>query len=933
MNKNIEIIGANEHNLKNVSVTIPRDSLTVISGLSGSGKSSLAFDTLYSEGQRRYVESLSSYARQFLGLREKPDVQSIEGLSPAISIEQKTTGHNPRSTVATITEIHDYLRLLYSSIGIPHCYSCGKILQSQTVQEICDKLMDFSDGTKFQLLAPAVLGKKGEHREVFEELRKEGFLRVLVDDTSFLLDESVSLEKNRKHSIFVVIDRLVVKEGVARRLTDSLETALSLSCNNSVYIDFPTDDRSRMVFSEKLACPDCSVSFESIEPRNFSFNSPFGACPKCNGLGRIMEVDPSLVVPRDTVSLSRGAIDPWRGAKKHTLWSRRLLKRLCTVFDIDMTVPWKELSKKEQELILFGNKGREVPLKGHRKPYEGVVPNLLRRYKETESEFIRSWIESYMSSKTCPTCQGKRLSKESLSVFVGGIDIGTLSSYTIRRVKEFFTTLELSPKEEHISRQILREIHSRLDFLLNVGLEYLSLNRMAQTLSGGEAQRIRLATQIGSRLTGVTYILDEPSIGLHPRDNSKLLATLFALRDLGNTLIVIEHDQETLERADWLIDIGPRAGIHGGEVVAAGTPSTVMTVEASLTGAYLSGKRAISLPVTRRSFSDKKLTVYGAQGNNLKHITASFPLGVLTCVTGISGSGKSTLVNQTLYPLLAREVSKAKVTPLSYERIEGVEHIDKVIDIDQSPIGRTPRSNPATYTKIFDYIRDLFAQLPESKMRGFTKGRFSFNVKGGRCEACKGDGVMRIEMNFLPDVFVECEVCHGKRYNRETLMVQYKGKSIADVLEMTVEEALSFFEAQPLIYRRLEVLERVGLGYIHLGQPATTLSGGEAQRIKLAAELTKVSTGKTLYILDEPTTGLHFEDIRLLLAVLQALVEKGNTVIIIEHNLDVIKCADHIIDIGPEGGEKGGSIVCSGTPEDIAACAESATGAYLAPLL
>jgi excinuclease ABC subunit A len=932
VNKNIEIRGANEHNLKNIDVTIPRETLTVISGLSGSGKSSLAFDTLYSEGQRRYVESLSSYARQFLGLREKPDVRSIEGLSPAISIEQKTTGHNPRSTVATITEIHDYFRLLYSSVGVPHCYKCGAEVKSQTVQEMCDRILQLPEGTKFKLLSPVVLGKKGEHRDVFEELKKEGYIRVSVDGEEHLLEDDIALTKTRAHSIYVVVDRLILKDGIGRRLTDSLETALKLSCNGSVSIFLPDDDETR-VFSERLACPQCSVSYDAIEPRNFSFNSPFGACPECNGLGNIMEVDPALVVPDENKTLSRGAMEPWKGAKKHTIWNRRILKAVYRGYDIDPQTKWKDLSAEQKNILLYGSGAETVTIRRKSQPFEGLIPNLLRRYKETDSEFIRTWIEQYMSSRVCPQCSGKRLNKESLSVTVGDCDIGTLSASSIGKVRAFFDSLTLNKKDAYIAKQILREINSRLDFLLNVGLEYLTLDRMAQTLSGGEAQRIRLATQIGSRLTGVTYILDEPSIGLHPRDNSKLLQTLFSLRDIGNTVIVIEHDQETLERADCLIDIGPAAGIHGGEVVACGTPREVMEEKNSLTGAYLSGRKSIAVPPSRRAPTERSLVLRGARGNNLKNVTVSIPLGLLTCVTGISGSGKSTLVNQTLYPILSKQLYRSKKAPRAYDSISGIEYIDKVIDIDQSPIGRTPRSNPATYTKIFDYIRTLFSGLPESKMRGFTKGRFSFNVKGGRCEACKGDGVVRIAMNFLPDVFVECEVCHGKRYNRETLQVKYKGKSIADVLDMTVEEALIFFSAQPLIHKRLDVLQQVGLGYIHLGQPATTLSGGEAQRVKLASELTKMSTGKTLYILDEPTTGLHFEDIRMLLEVIQRLVDKKNTVVIIEHNLDVIKCADHIIDIGPEGGDKGGRIIASGTPEEVAACKESSTGEYLSGLL
>ena len=929
--KDIVIKGANEHNLKNIDVTIPRDTFTVISGLSGSGKSSLAFDTLYSEGQRRYVESLSSYARQFLGLMEKPDVESIEGLSPAISIEQKTTGHNPRSTVATITEIHDYLRLLYGTIGKPHCYSCGKPIKSQTIQEICDQILTLEERTKFQLLSPIVLGKKGEHKDILSSLLTEGFTRVIIDDTPKMLEEEIVLDKKIKHSIYVVVDRLVIKEGLERRLTDSLETAFHISCNGTVTIDIPGGEK--LLFSERLACPDCMISYPNIEPRNFSFNNPFGACPDCNGLGYLMEIDPELVVPNENITVGRGAIVPWNGAKVHTSWNRKIMKAVCEEYGIDLKTRWKDLDAKQKKVLLYGTGRKKIQVSWHNKPFEGVIPNLLRRYKETDSEQIRKWIESFMSQKGCPTCNGQRLSKESLSVTVGGINIGDLSEMSIKDVKEFFKNLTLSQRDAEIAKHILREINNRVGFLVDVGLGYLSLNRMAQTLSGGEAQRIRLATQIGSRLTGVTYILDEPSIGLHPRDNTKLLNTLISLRDLGNTVVVIEHDQETLEAADYLIDIGPRAGKHGGEVVAAGTPKEVEQVEGSLTGAYLSGKLKIEVPSGRRKGNGQFITIIGAKGNNLKNVTARIPLGVLTVVTGISGSGKSTLINQTLYPALSKQFYKSKANPLEYEALEGTEYIDKVIAIDQSPIGRTPRSNPATYTKMFDLIRDLYAALPESKVRGYQKGRFSFNVKGGRCEACKGDGVTRIEMHFLPDVFVECEECHGARYNRDTLSVQYKGKSIADVLDMTVDDALEFFSAHPPIRRKLEVLSRVGLGYIHLGQAATTLSGGEAQRVKLASELNKVATGRTLYILDEPTTGLHFEDVRMLMKVIQELVDKGNSVLIIEHNLDVIKCADHIIDLGPDGGDKGGEIVAVGTPEEVAKNKKSETGKYLAPYL
>ena len=932
MQKDIIIKGAKEHNLKNIDVTIPRESFTVISGLSGSGKSSLAFDTLYSEGQRRYVESLSAYARQFLGLMEKPDVESIEGLSPAISIEQKTTGHNPRSTVATITEIHDYLRLLYGSVGVPHCYECGREISSQTVQEICDQIMAYPVKSKLQLLTPVIMGKKGEHKELLESLRAQGYIRARIDGEIRLLEEEIELEKKLKHTIEVMIDRLVIKEGIERRLTGSLETALKLSCNGTVIVDEPGSGEK--LYSELLACTHCGISFGAIEPRNFSFNSPFGACPSCNGLGYQMTIDPDLVVPDDSKRISTAMV-PWAVTGKAATWTRAMLKAVTAHYDIDMAQPWKKLTKKEKKILLYGSGRTVIKSKWHNKPFEGVIPNITRRFSETDSEQIRTWIETFMSKEHCNDCDGQRLSRTSLAVTVGDINIGDLTALSIEDIKAFFDALpaKLSARDKTIAKQILREIDTRISFLYEVGLGYLTLNRMAQTLSGGEAQRIRLATQIGSRLTGVTYILDEPSIGLHPRDNTKLLGTLLALRDLGNTVVVIEHDQETLEAADWLIDIGPRAGKHGGEVVVADIPSKVKEHPTSLTGAYLSGRITIPVPTARRKGNGQFITIKGANGNNLQKVSASFPLGALTVVTGVSGSGKSTLINQTLYPALAKHFYRAKAKPLPYTKIEGLEQVDKVIAIDQSPIGRTPRSNPATYTKLFDPIRDLFASLPESKMRGYSKGRFSFNVKGGRCEACRGDGMNRIEMHFLPDVFVECEECKGKRYNRDTLLVTYKGKSISDVLEMTVDDAHQFFKAVPTLKRKLETLERVGLGYIHLGQPATTLSGGEAQRIKLASELNKIATGQTLYILDEPTTGLHFEDIRMLMEVIQELVDKGNTVIVIEHNLDVMKCADYMIDLGPEGGAKGGLIIATGTPEEVVQNSASETGRYLKELL
>ncbi len=935
--KDIIIRGAREHNLKNVTVRIPRNKLTVVCGLSGSGKSSLAFDTLYSEGQRRYVESLSAYARQFLGLMEKPDVDSIEGLSPAISIEQKTTAHNPRSTVGTITEIYDYLRLLFARIGHPSCYKCGKPITRQTVQEITDRILDLPEKTKFQILSPVISGKKGEYRELLEKLQQDGFVRARIDGTVVALEEFPKLDKNKKHSIDVVVDRLIISPSIQKRLTDSLETALKISTNGTVRIDCIGGEE--LVFSERLACPDCGTSIEELSPRLFSFNSPFGACPRCNGLGTLMEIDPQLVVPDPNKSLSQGAIVPWNGASTSGSWNHQILLSVSKHFGISMKKPYKQLSAEHKKILLHGSGIRKITMEWQgrggegygrfSRQFEGVIPNLLRRYTETTSEDIRQWIEEFMSRKQCPACQGKRLRQESLAVHIGQKNIGELTDMPISVLEEFISQVRLSDRELQIGRQVLKEIVHRLHFLLDVGLSYLTLSRVSSTLSGGEAQRIRLATQIGSRLTGVTYILDEPSIGLHPRDNEKLLHTLLALRDLGNTVVVIEHDRDTILAADHVIDVGPKAGVHGGHIVAAGTPQDIMKSKDSLTGQYLCGKRSIAVPPGRRKVTGKKLQLTGASGHNLLDVTVSFPLGTLICVTGVSGSGKSTLINQTLYPALARELYRSKASALPYKTIRGLNQIDKVIDIDQSPIGRTPRSNPATYTKIFDPIRNLFAQLPESKIRGYGKGRFSFNVKGGRCETCQGDGLIKIEMHFLPDVYVECEACHGKRYNRETLEITYKGKSIADVLDMTVDEALLFFDRIPAIKSRLEVISRVGLGYIHLGQQATTLSGGEAQRIKLASELGKRATGQTLYILDEPTTGLHFEDILMLMTVLQELVDKGNTVIIIEHNQDVIKCADYIIDLGPNGGDKGGQIVATGTPEQVVAIPESYTGQFL----
>jgi excinuclease ABC subunit A len=939
--KDIVIKGAREHNLKNIDVTIPRNSLTVITGLSGSGKSSLAFDTLYSEGQRRYVESLSAYARQFLGLMEKPDVDSIEGLSPAISIEQKSTGHNPRSTVGTITEIHDYLRLLFARIGDPTCYKCGRPITRQTVQEITDKIMELPAAAKFQILSPVISARKGEYKEMLEKLGKDGFVRVRVDGINYSLDEEIALDKNKKHTIEVVVDRLVSAPTIRGRLTDSLETALKLSTNGTVIID--RMDGKPTVFSELLSCPHCGISYDELSPRMFSFNSPFGACETCTGLGYLLEIDPDLLVPDPTLTLLDGAIVPWNAAATMGSWNQQMMLSVCKHFGIPADKPYSKLSDEQKDILLNGAGAEKILMKWQprsgegfgqfKKHFEGVVPNLLRRYRESTSEEIRRWIEEYMSQRLCPACKGARLRKESLAILIGGKNLAQVSSYSIEALRNFFSTVSLSKRNEHIARQIFKEIDQRLEFLINVGLSYLSLDRASATLSGGEAQRIRLATQIGSKLTGVIYILDEPSIGLHPRDNSKLLQTLISLRDLGNTVVVIEHDKETMLAADHLIDIGPGAGKLGGELVACGTPAVVMKNPASLTGAYLSGKKNIPLPKKRREGNGHFLEISGAAGHNLKNVSAVFPLGSLICVTGVSGSGKSTLINETLYPALSKKLYNSKAVALAHKAIKGMAFLDKVIDIDQSPIGRTPRSNPATYTKIFDQIRNLFALLPESKIRGYTPGRFSFNLKGGRCETCQGDGLIKIEMHFLPDVYVECEACHGKRYNRETLEIIFKGKNVADILDMTVDEACIFFEHIPAIKPKLAVLSRVGLGYIHLGQQATTLSGGEAQRIKLAAELARRSTGQTAYILDEPTTGLHFEDILLLMTVINELVDKGNTVIIIEHNLDVIKCADHIVDLGPEGGDKGGLIVAVGTPEQLAANPASVTGEYLRPYL
>ncbi|MBD0407369.1 excinuclease ABC subunit UvrA [Bacillus sp. 1021] len=933
----IEVKGARAHNLKNIDVTIPRDQLVVVTGLSGSGKSSLAFDTIYAEGQRRYVESLSAYARQFLGQMDKPDVDAIEGLSPAISIDQKTTSRNPRSTVGTVTEIYDYLRLLYARVGKPHCPEHGIEITSQTIEQMVDRILEYPERTKLQVLAPMVSGRKGAHVKVLDQIRKQGYVRVRIDGEMAELSDDIELEKNKKHSIEVVIDRIVVKEGVAARLSDSLETALRLG-EGRVMID--VIGQEELMFSEHHACPICGFSIGELEPRLFSFNSPFGACPTCDGLGLKLEVDPELVIPNPELSLKEHAIAPWTPISSQ--YYPQLLQAVCRHYGIDMETPVKDLPKHQLDKVLYGSGNERIYFKYENDfgqvreneiEFEGVLRNIERRYKETSSDYIREQMEQYMSQKPCPTCKGYRLKKEALAVLVNGRHIGTITELSVGDALEFFKNLTLSEKDMQIADLILREIVERLSFLDKVGLDYLTLSRAAGTLSGGEAQRIRLATQIGSRLSGVLYILDEPSIGLHQRDNDRLISALKNMRDLGNTLIVVEHDEDTMMAADYLIDIGPGAGIHGGRVISAGTPEEVMNDAESLTGRYLSGAQFIPMPPERRKPDGRYIEIKGATENNLKKANAKFPLGTFTAVTGVSGSGKSTLVNEILHKALAQKLHKAKAKPGSHKEIKGLDHLDKVIDIDQAPIGRTPRSNPATYTGVFDDIRDVFAQTNEAKVRGYKKGRFSFNVKGGRCEACRGDGIIKIEMHFLPDVYVPCEVCHGKRYNRETLEVTYKGKSISDVLDMTVEDALSFFENIPKIKRKLQTLADVGLGYVTLGQPATTLSGGEAQRVKLASELHKRSTGRTLYILHEPTTGLHVDDIARLLVVLQRLVDNGDTVLVIEHNLDIIKTADYIVDLGPEGGAGGGTIVASGTPEEIIEVKESYTGRYLKPVM
>ena len=940
MQENIIVKGARANNLKNIDVTIPRDKLVVMTGVSGSGKSSLAFDTIYAEGQRRYVESLSSYARMFLGQMDKPDVDYIEGLSPAISIDQKTTSKNPRSTVGTVTEIYDYLRLLWARAGTPHCPNCGKEIRQQTIDQIIDQVLALPEGTRIQVMAPVIRGKKGEHAKVFEDAKRSGYVRARVDGSLYELDEEIKLEKNKKHSIEIIVDRLIIRPDIRQRLTDSVETAAKLS-GGLVIVNLLREEKD-LSFSQNYACEDCGISMEELTPRMFSFNNPFGACPTCTGLGNQLKADPALIIQDGGKSILDGAIQAsgWNNIRGDGI-SRMYFDALSKKYKFSLTDPWDSLSGEAKDIILYGTKGEPLELhydqprgKGVLKQaFEGICNNIERRYKETQSDASRRELEELMSECPCPDCRGRRLRKESLAVTVGERNIYEFTTLSVEDALVWMDGLTLTEQQMLIADRILKEIRSRLGFLKSVGLGYLTLARSAGTLSGGESQRIRLATQIGSSLMGVLYILDEPSIGLHQRDNDKLLATLQNLRDLGNSLIVVEHDEDTMRSADYLIDIGPGAGVHGGQVVAAGTPAEVMANPNSLTGQYLSGKKKIEVPAARRAGNGKILKVVGASENNLRHIDVEFPLGTFTVVTGVSGSGKSSLVNEVLFKRLGAELMRMKVRPGKCDRIEGIEQLDKVVNIDQSPIGRTPRSNPATYTGLFNDIRDLFASTQEAKSRGYGQGRFSFNVRGGRCEACSGDGLLKIEMHFLPDIFVPCEVCKGRRYNRETLEVRYKGKNIADVLDMTVDEALDFFSALPKLKKRLQTLQDVGLGYVKLGQPSTELSGGEAQRVKLATELSKQATGKTIYILDEPTTGLHSDDVRKLLEVLQRLVDAGNTVVVIEHNLDVIKCADHLIDLGPEGGDGGGTIVCTGTPEEVAACPASFTGQYLKRML
>ena len=931
----IRIRGAREHNLKNIDVNIPRNEFVVLTGLSGSGKSSIAFDTIYAEGQRRYMESLSSYARQFLGQMEKPDVDDIQGLSPAISIDQKSTNRNPRSTVGTVTEIYDYLRLLYARVGIPHCPKCGKVIEKQTVDQIVDTLMGLPERTKIQLLAPIVRGRKGEHVKILDNARRSGYVRVRIDGNLYDLSEEIKLEKNKKHTIEIVVDRLVIKEGIEQRLADSVETVMALT-GGLLLVDVPGGEP--MNFSQSFSCPDCGVSIDEIEPRSFSFNNPFGACPVCHGLGFKMEFDVDLMIPDKRMSIAEGAITVlgWQSCTDPKSYTRAILDALAEEYDFDLNTPFQDLRPEVQDMLIYGTNGKEVTVhyKGKRGEgyydvaFEGLIRNVQRRYRENHSERLKAEYENFMTVTPCDSCHGQRLKEESLAVTVGDYNIAELTNLSVKRLVEFFKNVQLNDRQLMIGKQILREIRGRIGFLNDVGLDYLSLSQATGTLSGGEAQRIRLATQIGSGLVGVAYILDEPSIGLHQRDNDKLIHALKSLRDLGNSLIVVEHDEDTMLAADYIVDIGPEAGEYGGEVVATGTAEELMRNPNSITGEYLSGKRKIPVPEVRRKPTGW-LTVKGAAENNLKNVTVKFPLGVLTCVTGVSGSGKSSLINEILYKKLACLLNRARIKPGKHKDILGVEQLDKIINIDQSPIGRTPRSNPATYTGVFDHIRELFAMTKDAKARGYDKGRFSFNKKGGRCEACAGDGIIKIEMNFLPDVYVPCEVCHGHRYNRETLEVKYKGKNIYEVLDMTVEEACRFFDSLPSIRRKIETLRDVGLGYIKLGQPSTTLSGGEAQRVKLATELSRQSTGKTIYVLDEPTTGLHFADVQKLTEILQRLTEGGNTVVVIEHNLEVIKTADYIIDMGPEGGDGGGTVVTTGTPEEVAAVPESYTGQYL----